>query len=151
MLLPAPSSTEIDDDRSRLDFPRIHAWLSASYWSPGIPLETVRRGAEFATLVLGCYGSEGQVGYLRVISDRVRFAYLMDVYVAEDRRRQGLATALVEAAKAHPLLSGVYQWVLATLDMHAVYAKSGFVPLPEPERWMVLRKSPPWMDPATQG
>lgn len=148
MRLPAPFLTEIDDDRSRLDFPRIHAWLSASYWSPGIPLETVRQGAEFATVVLGCYGSEGQVGYLRVISDRVRFAYIMDVYVAEERRRQGLATALVEAAKAHPLLAGVYQWVLATKDMHPVYAKSGFAPLPEPQRWMQWRKPMPWMAPA---
>ncbi len=39
MRLPAPALTEIDDDRSRLDFPHIHAWLSASYGSPGIPLD----------------------------------------------------------------------------------------------------------------
>jgi GNAT superfamily N-acetyltransferase len=155
MKTPGPFSTEIDDDRTRLNFDRVHQWLTRSYWSPGIPLETVKQGAEYSTVVLGCYGEvgqegpkspEGQVGYLRVISDRVRFAYVMDVFVAPERRRQGIAKALMEVAKAHPLLSGVYMWLLATKDMHPVYAQTGFGPLPEPERWMLLRKDPPWTE-----
>jgi hypothetical protein len=34
---------EISIDRSRLDVKAIHAFLTQSFWSPGIPLATVTR------------------------------------------------------------------------------------------------------------
>jgi hypothetical protein len=35
---------EYDDDKGRLQIARIHAWLTDSYWSPGIERALVERG-----------------------------------------------------------------------------------------------------------
>ena len=36
---------ELSDDRDRLQFDRIHAWLASSYWSPGVDRAVVERAA----------------------------------------------------------------------------------------------------------
>jgi GNAT superfamily N-acetyltransferase len=131
---------EIDDDFGRLDFRKMESWLTATYWSPGIRVPEILKGARNSALNLGCYRDGEQVGYLRVASDKTRFAYIMDVYVAEAHRKRGLARRLVEAAMAHADLADVYTWLLATRDAQPVYAKSGFAPLPEPGNWMIIRK-----------
>ena len=135
---------EIDDDFGRLDFRTLEGWLTASYWSPGNRIPEIVKGARNSALNLGCFwkgqGEGKQIGYLRVASDRTRFAYIMDVYVDEAHRRRGLARALVAAAQSHPDLADVYTWLLATRDAQAVYARNGFGPLPVPENWMIIRK-----------
>lgn len=135
---------ELDDDRSRIDFVRVHSWLTTTYWSPGIALDKVQRAAEGSSLVVGVYKkSDGdnepgpQVGYMRVISDKATFAWICDVFVDEAHRGHKIATAMVSFAQAHPEHQGLRRWVLATKDAHPVYAGVGFTPLPEPDRWMI--------------
>jgi len=135
---------ELDDDITRIDFTRVHSWLTNTYWSPGIVLEKVTRAAEGSSLVIGVYqrndgenATDQQVGYMRVISDKATFAWICDVYVDEAHRGQKVATAMVSFALAHPEHQGLRRWVLATLDAHPVYAGVGFTPLPEPARWMI--------------
>lgn len=129
---------EIDDSRERIDFAQVHAWLTRTYWSEGIAREKVEKGARHSALVVGAYQNGAQVGYLRVISDTTRFAYLCDVYVDEAHRGGGVGRAMVQFALDHPELQGISRWLLATRDAHGVYAGVGFTPLPEPGRWMVL-------------
>jgi hypothetical protein len=43
----------------------------------------------------------------------------------------------------HESLKDVYQWLLATKEAHGVYQKCGFQPLPDPLRWMEIRKARP--------
>ncbi len=126
---------EICSDVGRIDWGRVHQWLASSYWTPNITLERVRRGAENSALVLGAYKENEQVGYLRVVSDKSRFAYLCDVWVDQEHRGKGLARRMVRVALEHPDFTTV-NWLLATLDAHGVYAKLGFTPLSNPERWM---------------
>jgi GNAT superfamily N-acetyltransferase len=126
---------EISADVARIDWPRVHAWLSSSYWTPGISLERIKRGAENSSLVLGAYLGPEQAGFLRVVSDKSRFAYLCDVWVDEKHRGRGLGRQMVQFALDHPDYTTV-KWLLATLDAHEVYAKLGFTLLPDPERWM---------------
>ena len=132
----------LDDDRSRLDFGRVHGWLASSYWSPGISRERVERAARQSALVLGAYLGREQVAYLRVISDGVRFAYLCDVWVDEGHRGHGLGRAMLRRALDHPDLA-VDAWFLATKDAHGVYAALGFGPLAEPHRWMTRKPDSP--------
>jgi GNAT superfamily N-acetyltransferase len=128
---------EIDDDLSRIDFERVHCWLASSYWSPGISREKVEKAAANSAMVIGGYRNGVQAGYLRVISDKTTFAWICDVFVDEDHRGLGLARGMVRYAQAHPDFQGLRRWVLATKDAHSVYASAGFIPLPEPQRWMI--------------
>jgi GNAT superfamily N-acetyltransferase len=127
---------EISDDRGRLDFATVHAWLAGTYWSPGIGREQVERAAQHSAVVVGAYVGGRQVGYCRAVSDRTRFAWLADVFVADDHRGRGLGRAMVRFLLDHPDLTNVNKWLLGTRDAHGVYAALGFEPLPHPERFM---------------
>ena len=126
---------QIDENIARIDFARVHSWLTTSYWSPGISREWVERAARHSALVLGAYSPQGQVGYLRVVSDLARLAYLCDVWIDSEHRGKGLGRLIVRYALEHPELARV-KWILATADAHGVYANLGFKPLSEPQRWM---------------
>lgn len=99
-------------------------------------MDRVKRAAENSALVLGAYKDGIQVGYLRVVSDRTRFAYLCDVWVESAHRGRGLARQMVQTVLDHPDLK-TCNWLLATQDAHGVYAPLGFAPLPVPARFMV--------------
>lgn len=129
----------IEEGLERIDWSAVHLWLSGSYWSPGITHERVLQGAQNSTLVLGMFKGDLQVGYLRVVSDTTRFAYLCDVWVETSHRGRGVGRRMVRYAMDHPNFCTV-SWLLATADAHGVYASLGFGPLPEPQRYMV-RKS----------
>jgi GNAT superfamily N-acetyltransferase len=125
----------ISTDRARLDVETVHRFLSSSYWSPGVPLEVVRRSIEHS-LPFGVYRGAEQVGFARVMTDYTTFGYLADVFIAESVRGQGLGTWLMETILGHPDLQGFRRWMLATRDAHGLYAKFGFTPLSAPERFM---------------
>lgn len=131
---------EIDDFFDRVDFNVVEKWLSGTYWSPGIEKSEIIQGAKNSSAVVGCYYGDEQVAYLRVISDRTRFAYFLDVFVDEKHRRKGIAQAMIKFVFEHPDFKDVYQWLLATRDGHGVYTKLGFQPLPNPEAWMIIKK-----------
>lgn len=130
-----------------MDFALVHAWLSATYWTPGIARERIEHGARNSALVIGVFAENGaQIGFARVVSDKSRFAYLCDVIVDDAHRRGGVARAMVRHALNHPDLATVSCWTLATRDAHGVYAPLGFRPVTDPvsrpDDWMVLRRKP---------
>jgi GNAT superfamily N-acetyltransferase len=129
----------ISADQEALRMDDIQPMLSKVFWSPNITKQEILKGIENSALVVGAYTETGQqVGFLRVVSDKVRFAYLLDVVVHEDYRRQGIGQAMVQFALSHSELKDVYQWLLLTLDAHGVYQKCGFAPLKNPENWMAI-------------
>ena len=134
---------DISTDPSRLQLEAIHAYLTRSYWSPGIPIELVAR-AIANSMCFGLYRGDEQVGFARVVTDKSSFAYLADVYVLEAHRGQGLSKRLVETIQAHPELQGLRRFMLATRDAHGLYAQFGFKPLGAPERLMEIRTLPSW-------
>lgn len=135
---------EISSNKENLRIDDIQAMLAKVFWSPNITKNEILKGIRSSALVVGAYTEDGrQIGFLRVVSDEVRFAYILDVVVREDHRRQGLGQKMVKFALAHPQLQDVYQWVLKTLDAHGVYEKCGFQPLQYQERWMSLIKPRP--------
>lgn len=129
---------EIDDSPDRIDFERVHGWLTTSYWSPGIAPEKVVKAARGSAMVVGAYRDGVQAGYIRIVSDKTSFAWICDVFVDEAHRGRGLAKAMVRYALEHPDYQGLRRWVLATRDAHGVYREVGFEPLPSPERWMTF-------------
>jgi len=118
---------EIDDSLIRIDFGRVYAWMISTYWwEHGLERQKCERGARRSTLVIGAYRESEQVGYCRVVSDTIRFAWLADVFVAEPHRHKGIARAIVRFAIGHPALADVHRWLLATRDAHGLYEQFGF-------------------------
>jgi GNAT superfamily N-acetyltransferase len=132
-----PRDYEISTDRSRIDLPRVHRFLSTeAYWSPGVARETVERSIE-NSLCFGVYAPEGeQVGFARAVTDYATFAWVADVYIEAEHRGHGLGKRLVEAVLSHPDLRGLRRWMLATADAHGLYRRFGFEELQGAERFM---------------
>lgn len=132
------SKYTISTDKSRLDVPLIHQFLSQeSYWAQHVPLEIVQRSID-NSLCFGVYHDEKQVGFARVITDQATFAYLSDVFVVPGYRGQGISKQLVETISQWPTLQGLRRWVLATRDAHTLYEPFGFTALNHPE-WFMQR------------
>ncbi len=126
----------INTDRNRLQIDSIHEFLSEkSYWAK----ERTREETETAiknSLPFGVYKGKNQIGFARVVTDYVTFAYLGDVYVIDDFRGKGLGKWLMEVILNHPELQGFRRWILATRDAHSLYEKFEFTALKHPTRWM---------------
>src|ERR1051325_9777048 len=134
----------ISDDRALLDRALIHDFLSErSYWAKGIPRETVDRSIE-RSLCFGMYQAGEQVGFARVVTDDATFAWLADVFIIEELRGRGFSKRLIAAILAHPQLQGLRRFMLGTLDAHELYARFGFAPLKEVERFMEIHRPTPY-------
>jgi GNAT superfamily N-acetyltransferase len=131
----SPDAYEISSDPGRMDIDAIHAWLTKSYWSPGIAREIVARAAA-NSLCFGVFHGGQQVGFARLVTDRATFAYLADVYVVEAHRGRGVSKKLMAHIMAHPDLQGLRRMLLATRDAHGLYAQFGFTALKSPGNLM---------------
>jgi GNAT superfamily N-acetyltransferase len=133
---------EIDSDLARMDLDLVHQWLSTdAFWALGRTRETVETAARHS-LNFGVFTSDGsQVAYARVVTDPATFGWLCDVYVDRDHRGRGLGKRLSEAVIARLRPMRLKRVLLATLDAHEVYARVGFVPMPNPEMLMILGES----------
>lgn len=130
---------EISTLPERIDVDAAHAYLSTSYWSPGIPLAVLRR-AITNSLCVAAFHEGRQVGFARVVTDRATFAYLADVYVLDEHRGQGLSRRMMAALLGHPDLEGLRRLMLVTRDAHGLYSKFGFTPLANPALYMELHR-----------
>jgi GNAT superfamily N-acetyltransferase len=125
----------VTTDRARFDVDVVHGFLRRSYWSPGVPRDTVER-AIAGSLAFGLFEHDRQIGFARTITDGATFAYLADVFVLEGHRGRGLGVFLMECVLAHPSLQGLRRFTLATRDAHDLYRRFGFTPLAAPDRFM---------------
>ena len=128
----------ITTDKTKMDIPVIHQYITRSYWAEGIPFETVAKAIE-GSLCFGVFHGDKQIGVARVISDTATFAYLCDVFIDESYRGRGLGKWLMETILRHESLQGLRRFALTTKDAHGLYSQYGFTPLPIPERWMVIQ------------
>ena len=126
----------VSTDPARVDLDVVHAFLSEeSYWAQGRTRAQVARANELSTCFSVVHEPSGaMVGFARVLTDEVAFAWIADVFVLEAHRGHGLGVFMMRCvveANEH-----VLRLVLGTRDAHGVYAKVGFVPLIRVERWM---------------
>lgn len=136
----SPDGFSITTDKTYLDIDVIHQFLSEeSYWSKGIHKELVKKEIENSSICYGIYKGNPyldedvhQVGFARVVTDFVRFAWLGDVFVLPEYRGRGLSKWLMSVIVEHPYLKGV-SFNLGTLDAHTLYQQFGFQPLAKPE------------------
>ena len=129
----------ISTDQSKLDIDAIHDYLcNTSYWAKGRSLENVKKSIVHS-MCFGLYDtSDRMLGFARVVSDEVVFAYVMDVFIVEEHRGKGLGSMLVKHIVEHPQLQ-VKLRLLITADAHGLYKKLGFSDLADPERFLVIK------------
>lgn len=139
-----PHEYTLSNNCSAINFDQVAALLKHAYWCKDISIEEIKKGANNSALVVAAYDKNNDiVGYLRVISDKTRFAYILDVYVDIKHRNKGIATAMIKFALHHPELKDVYQWLLVTQDAHDLYKPIDFESLKEPDKWMGIIKLRP--------
>ncbi len=85
----------ISKDKSKLDSNLIHSFITNSYWGRGRTIEEVEKTIENC-LCFGVYKNENQIGFARVATDYVVFAYIMDVFILPEYRGKGYSKKLME-------------------------------------------------------
>jgi ribosomal protein S18 acetylase RimI-like enzyme len=120
-----PLKPLIHREPAKMDRPFLYAFLSQSYWAKG------RTPEEIETMIqnshnFGLFLEDRQIGYARVLSDRMFFAYLLDVFIDAEFRGKGYARILLDSVFSAPEFISVKVWRLGTDDAQGLYEKYGF-------------------------
>jgi GNAT superfamily N-acetyltransferase len=124
----------ISTDPAELSVDAIQGFLAQSYWANTRP-RTVIEASIAHSLVFGLYHDKQQIGFARAITDYSTFYYLVDVFVAEDYRGQGLGKWLVATIVSCPELQSLHG-LLTTRDAHGLYEQFGFQTPVDPQYFM---------------
>lgn len=133
-----PIETSISTDKNKINLDFVHDYLSTTaYWSKGRSKDDVKTSIE-NSLCFGLFLNEDsqQIGFARVATDYVVFAWIMDVFIKEAYQGKGLGKLLVQEILNHPKLKDVNGFGLRTEDAHGLYKQFDFTEIPEPETWL---------------
>ncbi|MEG0848781.1 MAG: GNAT family N-acetyltransferase [Flavobacterium sp.] len=125
----------VSTDKTKLNIPFIQNFLKDIYWTAPRTIEEVQTAID-ASFCFGIYLNDEQIGFARVITDYIVFAYVMDVFITEEHRGKGYSSILIETMINEQQLQNVKLWRLATTDAHFLYEKFGFTKLNHPEKMM---------------
>jgi N-acetylglutamate synthase-like GNAT family acetyltransferase len=125
----------VSSDKDKLDIPFILSELKQVSWLAPKTLEEVQTVID-ASFCFGIYLEDKQIGFCRVITDYVVFAYVMDVFITAEQRGKGYASQLIKKMLLDPKLKDVKLWRLATSEAHFLYKKFGFDSLAHPNKMM---------------
>ena len=125
----------VSTDKTKLDIPFIQNFLKDIYWAAPRTVEEVQTTIDHS-FCFGIYLDDTQIGFARVITDYVVFAYVMDVFIDEEHRGNGYSSILISSMMKEPVLINIKIWRLATSDAHYLYEKFGFKALAHPEKMM---------------
>jgi N-acetylglutamate synthase-like GNAT family acetyltransferase len=131
----------ISNDKNKLNVELIFEFLnSEAYWSKGRPRNIIEKSIK-NSLCYGIYDSKNnQVGFARVITDFAVYAYILDLFIINSHRGQGLGKQLIKEILSDPISSMVKNWSLATRDAHELYRQFGFSNVSNPERLMSMSR-----------
>lgn len=137
------AGVEVRFGTENMRFDKITEWLADSYWLKGVSEREVVLSAQGSGCVAGAFAGGSQIGYARAVSDKYRFAYIMDVIVAPEYRGRGVGQQLIKSLLECDELKHVYHWILITGSAHNFYEKLGFHKLSRADDWYEIRKGRP--------
>ncbi|MEE9349737.1 MAG: GNAT family N-acetyltransferase [Flavobacteriaceae bacterium] len=126
---------KITTNKSQLDLNFIYNFLKNSYWANHRTLEQVKESIE-NSLCFGMYLDEKQIGFARVLTDKVAFSYIMDVFIDPEFQGKKYGQQFMDYIYNHADLKNVRMNTLLTKDAQEFYKKLGFVIFPTPEKFM---------------
>lgn len=127
----------ISTDRKRLDIGFIYRSLTNCPWSKGISREKVERSIQ-SSFCFGVYDGDTQVGFSRVITDFVTFAYIGDFFIGESHRGRGLGKWLISTILACPEIADLQRKCIVTGEAHGLYREMGFMSAQRPAAYLEL-------------
>lgn len=122
-------------EQEDMDLELIFKFIKKTYWGNFRSFEEQKIASE-NTLNFGLFQNEKQIAYARVMTDRVFFAYLLDVFVVEEEQGKGYSKLLMHKILTDDRLKHIDRWMLATKDAHSLYEKFGFEKVKNPEKLM---------------
>lgn len=121
--------------REDMDFDTVYSFIKSSYWG-ALRTKEEQKTAMDSTMNFGLFHNKKQIAYARVMTDKVFFAYLLDVLVIKAHQRHGHSKLLMEKILSFPDLIKIDKWMLATKDAHGLYERFGFTDIKSPEKLM---------------
>jgi GNAT superfamily N-acetyltransferase len=128
-------SFAVSADRNAIDFNAVYDFLKTTPWASGLSRDALNRAIR-NSLCFSLFEENRQIGFARVITDFVTYAYLCDVYVIEARRGQGLGSWLIRCVLGHPEIAALKRVALITHDAQDFYLQLGFRFIPKLDRYM---------------
>lgn len=126
----------ITSDKDKLDIAKIHKTIKESYWGDYRTLEMTKATIKNSECI-GVYSDGGeQVGFARLITDKVVLAYIMDLIIFEPFQGQGLGKMLIRHILELPEIKNVHTVALKTKDAHGLYEPFGFKKVGNSTMWM---------------
>lgn len=127
----------ISTNKEKLEVETIHNFIHfKSYWGKDRSLQDVQCTID-NSLCFGMYDlHEKQIGFARVVTDFVVFAYLMDVIIFKEYQGKGHGKQLIRAILEHKSLEKIQTFALKTKDAHELYQQFGFQKVGNSRMWM---------------
>ena len=118
----------IVDELSSKHFEQLHELYKQMWWSKD------RTREEIVTLLKNCIivaaidnQSHDLVGFARVLTDELRYAFIFDVMTQENLRGKGLGKLIIQSALSHTKLQRVkYFELTCEPELTSYYEKFGF-------------------------
>jgi GNAT superfamily N-acetyltransferase/predicted FMN-binding regulatory protein PaiB len=123
----APAGTRLRCALGPADVPAAVELLAGEYWNADVPRDRIAHGQLASSAWVGAHDEAGAlIATGRALGDGARWAYLLDIAVAEPWRGRGVGKALVKLLLDHPRVRGCRRVELRTRDGHAFYRDFGF-------------------------
>lgn len=129
---------KISTDKELLDLNHIYQFLSNTYWAGERTLKQIKESID-NSLCFGMYLNEEQIGFARIITDKVVFSYLLDVFIDEKFQGKDYGKKLLTEIYNHNDLIHVRSHYLHTKDAQRFYSKFGFEIYGTPEKFMIKK------------
>jgi len=113
----------------------IFEFVKNSYWGELRTFEEQKIAIE-SSINFGLFKEGKQIAYARVMTDKVFFAYLLDVFVVKEEQGKGYSKLIIDKTLNFPEIKDVGKWMLATRDAHSLYEKFDFHTVKSPEKLM---------------
>ena len=123
----------ISKDKNKLDIQVIFNFLKNSYWAGDRTIEEVSKSIE-NSLCFGLFENRDQIGFGRIITDQVVFAYMADIFIVESKQGLGYGKLLIESMLNDSALKAVKNWYLITKDAQEMYKQIGFKNYDDPNK-----------------
>lgn len=117
----------ISTEPALVDVDVVHHLLQGSYWAETRSKDVIRESIA-NSICFGAYlrADRRQIGFARVVTDKVTFSWICDVIVDDAHRGKGVGKALMTAVMEHPCVRSTMN-LLGTRDAHGLYEQFGFV------------------------